>query len=117
MAAEERPCLDLNARIGEPDKETRMMQLRIASMVMVCCGVLTGAAASTRRVPEHPFLKEKPRILVDKVLMAGNNWVMTEQHVREIKAAGFNVVCPRIGGTDPARIRKVAAMAQRHGMF
>ena len=49
--------------------------------------------------------------------MADNKWVMTEDHVREIKDAGFNVVSPRIGGTDPARVRKVAAMAQRHGIF
>ncbi|MBT3379168.1 MAG: hypothetical protein HN742_13465 [Lentisphaerae bacterium] len=65
----------------------------------------------------HPFLKEQPRILVDKVLMLDNKWVMTEDHVREIKAAGFNVVSPRLGGTDPARVRKVAAMAQKHDMF
>ncbi|NOY79506.1 MAG: hypothetical protein GXP31_00735 [Kiritimatiellaeota bacterium] len=83
-----------------------------ATLVAAMC-----SCVSVHRVPDHPFLTEKPRILVDKVLMADNGWVMTEDHVREIKAAGFNVVSPRLGGTDPVRVRKVAAMAGRHGMF
>ena len=32
--------------------------------------------------PQDPY-----RILVDKVLMASNNWVMTPDHVAEMKAA------------------------------
>ncbi|MCK5805162.1 MAG: hypothetical protein KAI66_20185 [Lentisphaeria bacterium] len=75
------------------------------------------SCAAPRYQGNHPFLKEQPRILVDKVLMLDNKWVMTEDHVREIKEAGFNVVSPRIGGKDPARVRKVAKMAQDNGMF
>ena len=94
----------------------RLRDIIVASccMLVVC---LLCSCVSTSRVPEHRFLQEKPRILVDKVLMLDNGWVMTEAHVKEIKEAGFNVVSPRIGGTNPSRVRKVAAMAQKHDMF
>lgn len=62
--------------------------------------------------PEDPY-----RILVDKVLMAANGWVMEPEHVAEIKAAGFNVVVPRIGADDNARVERVARMAMDQGMF
>lgn len=62
--------------------------------------------------PQEPY-----RILVDKVLMASNNWVMTPDHVAEIKAAGFNVVVPRLGADDNERVERVARMAADHGMF
>lgn len=90
----------------------RISTLVCAAVLSAACGAAVQAVAG-----EHPFLREKPRILVDKVLMADNQWVMTEDHVKEIKDAGFNVVSPRLGGTDPARVRKVAAMAQRNGLF
>lgn len=61
--------------------------------------------------------QEKYRVLVDKVLMRHNKWVMTEQHIKEIKAAGFNIVCPRIGGADMARVRRVSKLAGKHGLF
>jgi len=58
----------------------------------------------------------KIRILVDKVLMKANGWVMTEDHVRQITEAGFNVVSPRKGGDDIERVRKVARFAQKYGI-
>lgn len=94
------------------------MRRRLPGLLLRGLGVLTGALlAGAEALPTHPFLREKPRILVDKVLMADNQWVMTADHVKEIKAAGFNVVSPRLGGTDPARVRKVARMAQDNGIF
>ncbi|MCC7265182.1 MAG: hypothetical protein IT369_21965, partial [Candidatus Latescibacteria bacterium] len=60
---------------------------------------------------------DKLRILVDKVLMADNNWVMTEEHVKEIAGAGFNVVSPREGNEDLAEVRKIAGLAEQYGMF
>lgn len=60
---------------------------------------------------------EKLRILVDKVIMADHKWVMTEDDVREIADAGFNVVSPRLGNEDMAEVRKVATAAGRCGIF
>lgn len=62
--------------------------------------------------PQQPY-----RILVDKVLMFANDWVMTPEHVAEIRAAGFNVVVPRIGADDNTRVERVARMAEDQGMF
>lgn len=58
----------------------------------------------------------KLRILVDKVLMAGNDWVMTADHVRQIAGAGFNVVCPRRGNEDIDEVLRVAALAADNGI-
>jgi hypothetical protein len=58
----------------------------------------------------------KLRVLVDKVLMASNGWVMTQDHIREIAAAGFNVVSPRRGNDDVGEVRRIAELAQAHGM-
>lgn len=91
--------------------------LRLAGLFLLLASLVALRMHAAEGAAVHPFLREKPRILVDKVLMADNQWVMTEAHVQEIRAAGFNVVSPRIGGTDPARVRKVAAMAQANGMF
>ena len=51
--------------------------------------------------------QDKLRVLVDKVLSSSNNWIMTEQHMDEICAAGFNVIIPREGGSDLGRVRRV----------
>ena len=61
--------------------------------------------------------EDKLRVLVDKVLSLSNRWVMTEKHMDEIRDAGFNVIVPRAGGIDMARVRRVAGMAQQRGMF
>lgn len=60
---------------------------------------------------------EKLRILVDKVIMAHNKWVMTEDHVKEVADAGFNVVSPRLGNDDMAEVRKIANAAANCGIF
>jgi len=57
------------------------------------------------------------RILVDKVLMKSTGWVMQPAHVAEIRAAGFNVVVPRIGANDNERVRRAAQMAADEGLF
>lgn len=59
----------------------------------------------------------KIRVFVDKVLMRSNGWVMTEDHVRQIAEAGFNVVCPRKGGEDMERVRRIAKCAQKYGIY
>jgi len=61
--------------------------------------------------------QDKLRVLVDKVLSKSNRWVMTEKHMDEIRDASFNVICPRVGGTDMTRVHRVAEMARRRGMF
>ena len=60
---------------------------------------------------------DKLRIVVDKVLMAANGWVMTDDHVRQIAEAGFNVVSPRLGNDDMQEVRKIARLARKHGIF
>jgi hypothetical protein len=94
-----------------------MPRVSTLAALAVAATLVSASGAAAPAFAEHPFLREKPRILVDKVLMADNQWVMTAEHVQEIKAAGFNVVSPRLGGTDPARVRQVAAMARDNGMF
>ena len=76
---------------------------------------LAASTAATER--QDLGRSEKFRVLVDKVLMAHNEWVMTEDHVREIAAAGFNVVSPRLGNDDMDEVRRIARLAQKHGMF
>lgn len=61
--------------------------------------------------------KDKYRILVDKVLSKSNRWIMSEENMDEIKKAGFNVVVPRQGGDDIERVKRVADMARKRGMF
>jgi len=57
------------------------------------------------------------RILVDKVLMKSTGWVIQPEHMAEIHAAGFNVVVPRLGADDNARVKRAAAMAAAEGLF
>jgi len=61
--------------------------------------------------------QDKLRVLVDKVLSASNDWVMTEPFVDEIADAGFNVLVPRVGCDDMARVKRVADMARDRGIF
>ncbi|MFC1526999.1 hypothetical protein ACFL6X_09355 [Candidatus Latescibacterota bacterium] len=84
---------------------------RAARLAVAAALMLTVTAAVDAAPPNG-----KLRILVDKVLMAGGDQVMAETHVREIAAAGFNVVSPRWGNDDVTQVRRVAEMAQSHGM-
>lgn len=60
---------------------------------------------------------QKFRVLVDKVLMKENGWVMTEEHVKQIADAGFNVVSPREGGDDMHQVRLISQYAQKYGLY
>lgn len=61
--------------------------------------------------------EDKYRILVDKVWSRSNGWVLTDEHLEEIRLAGYNVIVPRIGGDDRERVRRVSRMAQDRGLF
>ncbi|UCH34846.1 MAG: hypothetical protein JSV65_00385 [Armatimonadota bacterium] len=87
----------------------------LLAALAVAGSLLTGLVSAAAR--EDLGRSDKLRVLVDKVLMAANGWVMTEDHVREIADAGFNVVCPRIGGEDMTRVRRVAEWAQKHDIY
>lgn len=87
------------------------LRMRVAGLLGLCLAVAGMAGAVT---PDELGRTEKMRILVDKVLMASNKWVMTDQHVKEIAAAGFNVVSPRLGNEDMAEVRKIAGLAAKY---
>ncbi len=90
-----------------------MLALAVAVTVV---GVAAQDSWEARR--ERLGSREEPyRILVDKVLSLSNQWVMTAEHVAEIRAAGFNVVVPRVGADDNARVERVARLAQAQDMF
>ena len=81
----------------------------VALSLTLACSAVPGSA-------QESSADEKLRVLVDKVLMAANGWVMTEAHMAEIAAAGFNVVSPRKGNDDLAEVRRIASLAGKHGM-
>ncbi|MHB8993845.1 MAG: hypothetical protein ACYC63_01180 [Armatimonadota bacterium] len=93
-----------------------MRRMMWALMLVVAVGAMAQDSWEERR--DKLGSREEPyRILVDKVLSLSNQWVMTPEHVAEIKAAGFNVVVPRIGADDNVRVERVARMAQAQNMF
>ncbi len=88
----------------------------LATVVALCVlSVCAGPAGAAE--PKAIGPTGKWRVLVDKVLMAANGWVMTEEHVRQIAEAGFNVFSPRTGGADMAKVRQTAAWASKHGIY
>jgi len=92
------------------------MKLRCLLLAVVIAGLLLASIAGA--ADRHALGRtDRLRILVDKVIMAHNNWVMTEDHVREIADAGFNVVSPRLGNDDMKEVRKIAAAAAKCGIF
>jgi hypothetical protein len=94
--------------------------MKLSSLVLgILASVLAFASGcATRPAVTHRALVGEPwRVLVDKVLMKDNGWVMTEDHIREMREAGFNVVSPRLGGEDMDRVRKVATMAGKYDMY
>lgn len=85
----------------------------------------TGALASTMLcllalasfLPGAAHSDSQPlRILVDKTLMAANDWVLTDDHVKQIADAGFTALSPRRGNDDLAEVERVAHLAQAHGL-
>jgi len=101
------PRRSRSARLAPRKILSRASALALAVMML-------GQPAGSQQVTEAAA--EKLRVLVDKVLMASNDWVMTEAHVEEIAAAGFNVVTPRRGNDDIGEVRRIAALANRYGM-
>jgi hypothetical protein len=94
------------------------MKLPSLALGILVSTLLLASGCATRPTITHRALAGEPwRVLVDKVLMKDNGWVMTEDHIREMRAAGFNVVSPRLGGEDMDRVRKVATMAGKHDMY
>ena len=100
----------------------------LVDRIFPLCALLLGFgcawAAADSPLPARDRLgrQDKLRVLVDKVLMASGHgssgeWYMTEEQVRQIAEAGFNVVCPRVGGEDLARVRRVAELARKHGIY
>ena len=91
-----------------------MRTLLVALLALLAVGA--GAQDSWEARRQKLGTKEEPyRILVDKVLMASNDWQMTPAHVAEIKAAGFNVVVPRTGADDNGLVEQVARRGlERH---
>ncbi len=94
-----------------------MKDLRLRCLLLIGIAILItiGPASATRR--QDLGRTEKLRILVDKTLMRANDWYMTEDNVREIRDAGFNVVVPRVGAKDIKRVRRIAQLATRYDMF
>ena len=87
--------------------------------ILLCLGTAAApaerdswAARRARLGAEDPY-----RILVDKVLMQSTGWVIQPEHVKEIGAAGFNVVVPRLGADDDERVRRAARLAEEQGLF
>ena len=91
--------------------------VRVRSLVLSVAA--TGMFAASLQAADRTALgrTEKFRIFVDKVIAAPNKYVITEDHIRQIAEAGFNVVSPRRGHDDLARVRREAGWAQKHGMF
>lgn len=81
---------------------------------LLSVGMLSFPVEAQPALPAEPV--DKLRVLVDKVLMADNNWVMTDAHVAEIANAGFNVVSPRRGNKDIDEVRRIAKLARTHGI-
>jgi len=95
---------------GEIDLKRSITSCIARTVVLTCILSSAPSASGAGRA-------EKLRVLVDKVLMAFNKWVMTEDHVREIAEAGFNVVSPRLGNDDMNEVRKIAGLAQKYGIY
>lgn len=94
------------------------LQLRLAYPVLALGVALAQPAEESWSARRQKLGTTDPyRILVDKVLMQSTGWVMQPEHVAEIRAAGFNVVVPRLGADDDARVRRAAQMAAEHGLF
>ena len=84
----------------------------VGSLTVLVCLVATICQVQA----EPPRTDPSWRILVDKVLMEHNGWVLTEQHVAEVAAAGFNVLSPRRGNEDLTVVRQVAQWCAAHDL-
>ena len=71
------------------------MSVSIARNVCLCLSATAIAALAELPPREALGRTDKYRILVDKVMSGANKWVFTADHMKEAKAAGFNVICRR----------------------
>ncbi len=94
----------------------RSLRVAVLSALVAALALCLGSAclAATQ---DDLGRTDKLRIVVDKVLMKANKWVMTEEHVADIARTGFNVVSPRLGNDKMAEVRKIARAAQANGIF
>ena len=80
-----------------------VLALAIVFQCMSAAGAEDGPARRGRKL----------RVMVDKVM---HHAVDDEGVVRETAEAGFNVICPRSGGQDLARVRRIADLAAKYGI-
>jgi len=82
----------------------------------IVCGSLTFArGASLSR--EDLGVKDKWRIVVDKVMQPEADWTTEEWMVREAAEADFNVYSPRTGHDDLEAVKQVTAWCEKYGIF
>ena len=95
------------------------MQIRLTWILLLAgimaCGCNTDADLPKPVVYQQPQADtpQKLRILVDKVV-ARTSPTTTEEHIKEMVAAGFNVIVPRRGAHDLKRVKQVARWTQKH---
>ena len=92
----------------------RMKLARLSLLAVVSLSFLAAAQLPPR---EALGKTDKYRVLVDKVMSGANKWVMTAEHMKATKAAGFNVISPRIGGHELPVCREQALLAQAEGLY
>jgi len=106
-------------------RKGRVLLALIASTALSAAGTAaperesTGTLAVRRRDLGRT---EKFRIMVDKVMTRPGPGepeprVMSDEIIREIAEAGFNVAVPRSGGDNPDRVRAVARRAGKQGLY
>ncbi len=107
----------LRDRAASSTASTRLLNVLLAALVTVPLGLAHAGEVDWAKKRAALGREDKFRVLVDKVLSASNKWVMTGKFVDEIRDAGFNVVVPRVGGTDLKRVERVAELARQRGVF
>ena len=100
-----------------PDVETTAKTWRPNMRTLTLAVVAAVCVTSSPRAADRGALgtTDKFRVFVDKVFAEPNRYGITEDHIRQIAEAGFNVVSPRRGHDDLARVRREAQWAQRAG--
>ncbi len=88
--------------------------LEIVKIGVLVIVIVMGCAATSFAGRDDLGRSEKLRIMVDKVM---HRSLDDEGVVKETAAAGFNVICPRSGGSDLDRVRNVAQLAEKYGIY
>jgi len=92
-------------------KVRAVMTLRLAAVALILTVCSATLIAAER---DELGRTEKLRVLVDKVIHYATD---DEGVVREVAAAGFNVVTPREGGGNLAGVQRVAELAAKYGIY